>query len=227
MGTGAPAVAALAQMGCPTEKLVNFPFVVDLDTFRPSSAPPPAGGAGAPLVFLSSGRLSNALKGYDLAIKALALVRQRTGLDFRYRLAGDGPDKESLQALARTSGIEDRVEFAGWLEPSQLPDFYRSGQLFLHPSHFDPFPNAVLEAMASGLVVIGSELAGSVADRIVDGKNGFIHRANNVEDLAARIGFIVDDANVIGEISRKARLTAEQWPVARALQAIRVMMSES
>jgi glycosyltransferase involved in cell wall biosynthesis len=221
MGTGAPAVNALAQMGCPTEKLVNFPFVVDLDTFRPAPALPDKGSTGTRIVFLSSGRLSNALKGYDLAIKALALVRQRTGLDFRYRLAGDGPDKESLQALAGASGIEDRVEFTGWLEPSQLPDFYRSGQVFLHPSHFDPFPNAVLEAMASGLVVIGSELAGSVADRVVDGENGFVHRANDVEHLAAQIGRAVGSLDRLVVTGSNARKASECWPASRAVAAIK------
>ena len=221
MGTGTPALSALEAMGCPPEKLVTFPFVLDLELFKPLESQGIGTGDGQPLVFLSSGRLSNVLKGYDLAIKALASIHQRTGLDFRYRIAGEGPDKEALRELARTCGLESQVDFIGWLEPSELPGFYRSGDIFLHPSHFDPFPNAVLEAMASGLPVIGSDLAGSVVDRIKHGENGLIHRANDIDDLTDQIFRAVKDRTAAVEMGRKARVTAETWPVERAVATVK------
>lgn len=223
MGTGRPALAALERMGCPRKKLVNFPFVVDLERFTPSSTASNSAGLNQPLVFLSSGRLSNDLKGYDLAIKALALAAARTGSDFRYYIAGEGPDKAALQSLARSCGLEPKVEFRGWLEPQELPSFYRSGHVFLHPSHFDPFPNAVLEAMSTGLPVIGSDEAGSVLDRVVHGQNGFLHRSNNVEDLAAQISRAMTDRSALSQMGQNARATAETWPASRAIGTIKEM----
>ncbi|MFN2509386.1 MAG: glycosyltransferase family 4 protein [Chthoniobacterales bacterium] len=221
MGTGAPALAALEQMGCRREKLVNFPFFVDLENFRPEKSAKESVAPGRPLVFLSSGRLSNALKGYDLAIRALAVAGTRTNREYRYLIAGEGPDKAALQALARSCGIESRVEFRGWLEPRELSSFYRSGDIFLHPSQFDPFPNAVLEAMASGLPIIGSDAAGSVVDRVVHGHNGFIHRCNNLEDLTAQLTCAMTNPAALAGMGREARATAETWPASKAVATLR------
>jgi glycosyltransferase involved in cell wall biosynthesis len=148
-------------------------------------------------------------------------MRQRLGLDFRYRIAGEGPDKEALRQLALASGIEAQTEFVGWLEPSELPNFYRSGDVFLHPSLFDPFPNAVLEAMATGLTVIGSEAAGSIADRVRHGDNGLIHRVNDVDDLAEQVNHALSSQPRLAEMGHRARATAEAWPVGRAVAAVK------
>ena len=185
MGTGNIALQALEQMGCPSHKLVNFPFFVDLEQLKPTYDTNQS--INKPLVFVSSGRLDNAHKGYDLAISALGLARQRTNAEFIYRIAGTGKDEQCLRALAEKHEIADRVEFLGWLESSQIREFYRSGHVLLHPSHFDPFPVSVLEAMAAGLAVIGSDQAGSVVERVNPGKNGFIHQAGNMQDLADKI----------------------------------------
>jgi glycosyltransferase involved in cell wall biosynthesis len=225
LGTGRVALAALAKMGCPENKLINFPFVVDLEFFSPK----PSGGSAipGPLTFVSSGRLVNSLKGYDLALRALAEARDRLGgkaPDFKYRLAGTGADQENLEALVRRLGLAGQVEFVGWLETSALPEFYRSGQVLLHPAHYDPFPNAVLEAMACGLTVIGSDAAGSVVERIVHGHNGLIHRAGEVRDLADQIVFALENSDKIKEMAKNGRATAEDWPVRRAVATIEELL---
>ena len=71
MGTGWPAISILEQMGCPDEKLVDFPYFVDLDFFSPATGPRRRTVADE-IVFLSSGRLVNSLKGHDDALRALA-----------------------------------------------------------------------------------------------------------------------------------------------------------
>lgn len=220
MGTGKPAVAALAQMGCPREKLVNFPFVVDLDRFHLESGRLDP----KPIVLLSSGRLVNSHKGYDVALRALALAREETGVnDFKYRIAGTGPDQASLQALAAELGLSAHVEFLGWLEPDELPAFYHSGDLFVHSSHFDPYPNAVLEAMASGLPVIGSDQAGSVLDRVQETKSGFVHRDGDVKDLAAKISYAFLNQDMLSPMGLEARRSAEEWTSENAATCIRRM----
>jgi glycosyltransferase involved in cell wall biosynthesis len=217
-GTGAPALSALLRMGCPQAKMVNFPFVVDLEAFKPQPNTP----ASTKIVFLSCGRLVNSHKGYDLAIRALALLRDHQLLaDFEYRIAGDGPDRIGLEQLAQDTGLGDNVRFLGWLEPRELPGFYGSGDIFLHPSHFDPYPNVVLEAMASGLPIIGSEKAGSVTDGVKAGVNGLVHRDNDIEDLAAKIERIATDHQRRWMMGRESRRSAHDWSPQSAVEAVK------
>ncbi len=217
MGTGRPALGVLQQMGCPAGKLVNLPYFVDLNVFSPSSRP-----SRVP-VFLSSGRLVNAQKGYDLALRALALAADAAGLPrtrISYRIAGTGPDAATLRRLAAQLGLTG-VDFTGWLEPSALPGFYASGDVLLSPSLVEPYSVVVLEAMASGLVVVASEATGAALDRIEPGVNGFIHRTGDVADLAGRIVPLLSDANSMTRIGQRARLTAAAWPVSMGIATVK------
>ncbi|MCB0583152.1 MAG: glycosyltransferase family 4 protein [Phaeodactylibacter sp.] len=210
--TGKPGVKAARQIGVPPEKIVNFPFATNTAFFRP---PAEHEKHKNPIRFIASGRLDLAHKGYDIAVKALALChKQRPDLDFHFSIAGTGPDEKILRELIRENQLDNRVELKGWLEPHQLLEFYHSGHALLHPSHFDPFPNAVLEAMACGLPVIGSDKAGSVADRIQEGKNGLIHPDGDIEALCRKIIHFLDfppeERKRWGQV---ARATALKWDI--------------
>lgn len=220
LGTGSPALEALAKMGCPPEKLVNFPYFIDLDLFSPAG--PLAVENDDEIVLLSSGRLVNREKGYDTALRALRQVKDALpSLRFRYRLAGTGPDEPALRKLAEELDLASAVEFTGWLEQSALPEFYRSGHVFLHPSPFEPFGNTVLEAMACGLVVVGSDRTAAVIDRVRDGLNGFIHAAGNPSDLASKILKAAARRSEFPTLGRLARETAETWPVSRGVEIVK------
>jgi glycosyltransferase involved in cell wall biosynthesis len=219
MGTGQPALDAFAQMGCPTEKLVNFPYYVDLDEFRPA-----ARRDDREVVFLSSGRLHRD-KGFDVALCALAKAYRATGARFRYRLAGVGPAQTELESLASELGIRDLVEFLGWMEPADLPDFYRSGTVLIHPARAEPYGVSVLEAMASGLPVLGSTATGAAVDRVVPGANGLLHVADDVDTLAGQVQSFLNNRLLAGEMGGKARATAEQWPVERAVSDLERLLA--
>jgi len=216
LAAGIPAVEAIASMGCPREKLVNFPYFVDLVQypFRPN---PDANE----LIFGTCGRL-HPDKGVDLALRALASHRARR---FRYLVAGDGPERGRLQALARELGLADRVEWLGWLEAADLPRFYQRVHYLLHPARFEPFGVPVVEAMASGSVVIASDLTAAAADRIRDGENGLLHAAGNADSLAQAIGRAAETpAGERLDMARRARDVAEQWPPSRAAAILRGLL---
>lgn len=217
LGTGAPGVAALEALGCPREKLVSFPFFVDLDAFQSV-----ARSERRPITFASSGRLELAIKGQDVAVEALAAASARTGFrDYRYRIAGVGPDEASLRALVNARGLADRVEFAGWIEAAALPAFYAAADVLLHPARVDPFPVAVLEAMAASLPILGSAAAGSVRDRVTDGVNGFIHAPGDPQALSRHIELLFRQPSRVTQLGHEARRTAEAWPVSRGVELVK------
>jgi glycosyltransferase involved in cell wall biosynthesis len=176
---------------------------------------------GGKVVFASSGRLEINLKGYDIALKSLSRARDLSGSNnFEYHLAGAGPDEERLKNLAAGLGLMDQVRFRGWLESNELVELLHRCDVFIHPALYDPFPVAVLEAMAAGAVVLGSDASGSVRDRIVDGVNGFVHSAGNVQQLARQIANLMENPGRISMIGERARQTAEEWPALRGVAII-------
>lgn len=223
--TGKPGMERAGLLGIQKDKLINFPFATNLDFFIPLADKK---YNRKPLLFISSGRLDNAHKGYDLAILAFHKLKQlHPDLVFNYFIAGDGPDKDSLQNLIHTLALSKDVELKGWLELQDLLPFYHSGDVFLHPSHEDPFPNAVLEAMACGLPVIGSDAAGSVKDRVEEGINGYSHKEGDVEDLYNKIVSIMQlTPAALEAMSERARTTALQWKVSYHQQIIQGIIED-
>lgn len=117
-------------------------------------------------------------KGLDLALRALADLQ---GLEWEWYIAGDGPYRATLEVLVQEHGLQERVHFLGWLERPALIEWYRRANLFLFPSRHEGMPNAVLEAMAAGLPVIATRIAGS-EELVLDGVTG---RLVPPEDAAA------------------------------------------
>jgi glycosyltransferase involved in cell wall biosynthesis len=171
--------------------------------------------------FVSVGRIQNVVKGHHFAVEALRRVAERTGrLDWKYTIAGTGPDTEELRALISSYGLAERISVSGWLEPDEVQDVLRGSDVLIHPSLQDAYPAAVLEAMAAGLPVIGSDAAGSVLDRVVHMQNGWIHPAGDVTELSQQIEWVLQHRAEVTEMGRAARATAEEWPVSRGIEII-------
>ncbi len=143
----------------------------------------------------------------------------------RYLIAGAGADEPNVRALTQQLGLVQQVRFLGWVEPVELQRVYATCDVLIHPSPtHDPYGNAVLEGMAAGLVILGSDVTGAVKDRVEHGVNGFIHHAGDVVDLAQHIEFLLKNPEKIAEMGRGARATAEKWPIERAVATIRKML---
>lgn len=112
-----------------------------------------------PGLLLGVGRLAP-VKGFELAIRALARLRDR-GTDARLVLVGeDWGEQAHLAALAERCGVRDRVEFAGRAGPEQLLDLYNRAQLLLAPSRYEAFGIAALEAVACGCPAVVADVGG-------------------------------------------------------------------
>jgi glycosyltransferase involved in cell wall biosynthesis len=219
MGTGEPGVRGLEAMGAPQRSLVNFPFVLDLGAYERAEA---QGTIPHPMRFVSSGRVQNWLKGHDIAIRAFQIAYERTGLPFEYRIAGTGPDKDALEQLVAEAGLGENIMLLGWVEPVELQNLLRTSDVLIHPSPIqDPFPNSVLEGMASGNAVLGSSVCGSVIDRVIDRETGFVHPPGDVKALAAHIERCLENPSLVTEMGRRNAAIARQWPVERSVEIIK------
>jgi glycosyltransferase involved in cell wall biosynthesis len=116
-------------------------------------------------------------KGFDLLLNAYARVQSPA---WDLLIAGDGAERENLQQLARTRGIDDRVRFLGYVTGQEKVDLLRSAQCLVSASRKEPFSNVVLEAFACGLPVLASAVDGNL-ELVRDGETGY-HFAPESED---------------------------------------------
>ncbi len=147
------------------------------------------------------GRLVEEKGGADL-LRALAQVRQ----PWQLAIVGEGPHKLALQALAAQLGVAERVRFTA-LPSTQMPDFYRQIDVLAVPSRTRPnwkeqFGRVIVEAMACGVAVIGSD-SGAIPDVI--GEAGLIFPEGNVPALAERLQTLLARPALRRELGARGR----------------------
>ena len=134
-------------------------------------------------------------KGVCDAIRVLADLRTRSGMDVELVLAGSGPALAAAMSLAERLGVGDRVEHRPWLAVPDMAELYRQTHVVLAPSRstarwVEQFGRMIVEAQASGCVVVGYE-SGSIPE--VGGDAALLVREGDVEALAAAAMLILSD----------------------------------
>jgi glycosyltransferase involved in cell wall biosynthesis len=154
-------------------------------------------------------------KGLDLLLKALAGLRETP---WQLEIVGDGPRVERLKEQAADLKIEKKIFFPGWQSREELPKTYQSANLFVYPSRHEGMPNAVLEAMASGLPILATRIAGN--EELVSEETGVLVPTEDVEALAAALTSLIPNASLRQQMGAAARKRVEaqySWrKVARA-----------
>jgi glycosyltransferase involved in cell wall biosynthesis len=134
-------------------------------------------------------------KGIDLVLRALAILVDR-GIPYQYVIGGDGPERESLEALATQLGLRDRVHFEGPVEGQEKWRLLRDADVYVMPSRFVPeipwqesFGIAFAEAAAFGVPAVGSK-SGGIPDAVIDGKTGILVAEESPADVADALTFL-------------------------------------
>jgi len=178
----------IVAQGWPAERAHHLPnFVADLAGAAPAALP------GAPPRLLAMGRLHRN-KGFDVAIRALALLPGA-----HLAIAGEGPERAALAALAREAGVAERVAFLGWR--SDVGALLAAADVFVCSSRHEPLGNIVLEAWSAARPVVAAAAEGP-RELIADGETGLLVPPDAPEALAAAIGALLADP------ARAARLAA-------------------
>lgn len=129
-------------------------------------------------------------KGVNTALEAVSLL-SKIMPDLNLVVVGDGPDRAKLESYAAALGVKDIVHFLGWRD--DVPQLMVGWDLFILPSFSEGFSLSVLEAMASGLPVVVSDLA-CMREAVVSGKSGYLTKPGDAPELAAAILNILRDA---------------------------------
>ena len=171
----------------------------------------------APLVVLTVARMIP-IKGLDVCLEALAALRD---LSIKLRIVGGGtPDyEESLRVMARQLGVADRVEFVGKVAPDRIPEVYRSADIFLLASLYEPFGIVLLEAMAAGLPIVATRVGG-IPEVVEDGRSAQLVPPGEPKAIADALRALIANAGTRERMSQAARQRAKEFSFDGLLDAL-------
>lgn len=189
-----------------------------IDTARLDRADPAAAGLrarlGIPAEALLIGAIGSLIrrKGVDLLLRALAAP----GLEAaRLAVAGEGPEREALEALAASLGVADRVAFLGYADPGPL---YAAADIVALASRAEALPLVLLEAAMLGRPVVAADVGG-VAEAVAAGETGLLVPQDDVAALAAAL------ARLAADPALRARMGAAAAARARAMFGLEAMVA--
>ncbi len=201
------------ERGIPAERLRILPRGLDTRLFDPAKRDPSfwatRGLREGEVGMLFVGRVSKE-KNLDVLVAALRRMQQR-GAKVRPLIVGNGPYMAEMQRL-----LEDGI-FTGYLGGEELARAYASADMFVFPSTTDTFGNVILEAQASGIPVIVSDVGGP-RDLVAHGVEGMVTRGLDADDLATAISRLADDAPLRRKMGAAGRIRVEGRDWAEAFE---------
>jgi glycosyltransferase involved in cell wall biosynthesis len=180
-----------------------IPNGVDINRFQPAPDDTNIQERALTVVCVSKARYE---KGLDVLLQAWRLVQEQVPAA-RLIIVGGGPLQEQLQEMALALGITQSVEFAGL--HSDVPGQLLRGLIGILPSRWEGMPNALLEAMGSGLACIATRVSGS-EDVIQHGVNGLLVESENYREMARALITLLRDKTLAQKYGLAARATIEQ-----------------
>lgn len=203
----------LLRRGVPAQTLRFIPHGVELEPFIDAGRK--REGIPGNLRIGYVGRLEHADKGcFYLAevMREISAAGVRASLD----IIGDGPDRGTLESkISKVSG-SCPVRFHGRKTNAEIAGCYAELDVFLLTSHFEGFPNSLVEAMASGCVPVASRIRG-VTDWIIEhGKSGFVCDVGDYRSMAQFVRRLAKERDLLGQLSLKAsQETADRFSLKR------------
>lgn len=187
------------------DKIVHLPLGIDTDRFVPR----PSIGEDD-LRILSVARLTDH-KGLPYLIEALSILREK-GYRVSLTIVGDGPLYSELKEMVLKRGIDDAVTFIKSVPYLEMPSIYHRADMFVLASVIEVYGMAVLEAKASGLPTVVTDIGG-LADLVEDGVDGYIIKEKDSKAIVEAIEKIIEDnrIEVMGQAARQSALNIFAW----------------
>jgi len=212
--------------GMNPEKTVIFPWGIDLEHFMPKKEEgvalrlskgekKKASGVNRKSkienrksITLFCSRTWEAIYGVDVLAKAFVKVASANP-DVNLILLGGGSQGQHIRQILMSGGVMERVHFGGQVGQRDLPRWYHMADMYISPSHVDGSSVTLMEALASGLPCLVSDIAGN-KEWVVHGVNGWLFRDGDADDLAEKILYAIKRRREFKRIGELARKTAEE-----------------
>jgi colanic acid/amylovoran biosynthesis glycosyltransferase len=205
---------------CPSEQWSKLQIVhcgVDLQRFTPVTHKPNRKR------LLYTGRLS-AAKGLPILFQALGQVVQQHP-DLVLTIVGDGGDRQALEVLATDLKLTPYLKFVGYQSQDAVCEYLHNSDIFVLPSFSEGLPVALMEALAAGVPVITTPVAG-ISELVEHGINGYLVPPGAVEPLSQRICELLENAPLRQTFGQAGRLkVAQEFNLAYEIPKLRQVMS--
>jgi glycosyltransferase involved in cell wall biosynthesis len=231
LATGTLSKEYLCHYGARPRRVFFFPNTPDVDWFiRRSDELRPLRGElrrkwnvpdGPTVIFV--GRLIQ-VKGVDVLVKAFAEVMRQLPAA-QLLIVGDGPEGDSLRAVANECKVGDHVHFLEFRQGNDLVELYACADVFCLPSRHEPWGVVVNEAAACGLPLVVSERVGAGPDLVRSGANGRVVPAGDVGQHASALIETLQQREKQGEFRRVSRERAVAWGYEKAVDEFNRMAS--
>jgi glycosyltransferase involved in cell wall biosynthesis len=207
------AVELLAKTGIDRRRLRYIPNGVDVERWRPDSA----ARQGSIPVMLCVARFVPRKRHQDL-LRAVAMLRDQ-GLRLHLKMIGDGPTLPAMRRLVAELGLDELVCFAGACDPDRVRDAMHRADVFCLTSRWEGMAGSVMEAMACGLPVVGTQVNG-IAELVEHARTGYLVPPERPEFLAAALQRLIIDPGEAARLGTAGRnRICKQFSVERMVAA--------
>jgi colanic acid/amylovoran biosynthesis glycosyltransferase len=162
---------------------------------------------GGRLVLLAVGRL-HSVKDHAFLVRACLLLKNHD-IHFECAIAGDGPERASLETLIDDLDLQGEVRLLGHLSRQQLDVRYASADLVVLTSRSEGIPLVLMEAMARGRPVLAPAITG-IPELVLDGQNGFLYHPGSLEDFVSRVELVHRRKSALAPLAQAARQHVQQ-----------------
>jgi len=163
-------------------------------------------------------------KSIDVIIKSVGIVG-REFPDINLNLVGEGPASKSLKLLTKELGLEKNINFYGYVEHDKLSSIYKNNDIFITASTIETQGISILEAMASGLPVIGADKL-AIPDCVKNNLNGFTTRPFDAEEMAQKIKILYQDSKLRENFGRMSAQLAKEHDIKNTIEKLESLYFE-
>ncbi len=193
-----------AKETAPNLPIQVIPNAIDLSAFTP----PMQRETDGPIRLLYVGRF-NVFKNVETLVEAVGKLSQMDVSEFELRLVGEGEQRPVLERMVSELDLTRKVHFVGWVARDRVADHYRSADIFVTATTWEGMPNTVLEAMACGLPIVGTQAPG-LQELVHDGLNGYLVPIKDAEALAEVLASLIENGYERRRMGHESRKLAER-----------------
>ena len=191
----------LINHGVPEEKIIIHPVGVDTEKYKTITR---SAKSTKEIVILSVGRLA-LIKGHQYGLEAFSIIKKELpDFTITYRIVGYGPERENLITIASDLNLQEDVVFTGAKNKDELLIEYKNANIFLLPSLDEMTPVVIMEALASGLPVVATDVA-AVSELVHHEENGFLVESKDIKLMAVYLKTLIKDPVLRNNMGNKGR----------------------